>query len=85
MKTKPLIIFVSILAVISAVIFFTKDRPSSDGDPRVGNNLVDPQILRETTSLILQKGDRTVTLKMLDDEAHWIVSEYFDFPINLSK
>jgi hypothetical protein len=85
MKTKPLIIFVSILAVISAVIFFTKDRPSSDGDPRVGNNLVDPQILRETTSLILQKGDRTVTLKMLDDEAHWIVSEYFDFPINFQN
>ncbi len=85
MKTKSLIIFVGILSLISVVIFLTEDRPSTKGDPRVGQNLVDPQILRETSSLILHKGDRTVTLKMLDDDAHWIVSEYFDFPINFQN
>ncbi|MBL4576628.1 MAG: DUF4340 domain-containing protein [Opitutaceae bacterium] len=85
MKTKPLIIFVSILSLISAIIFFTQDRPFSGKDPREGKKLVDPLILRETTSLVLHKGDRTVTLQMLDDDAHWIVSEYFDFPINFQN
>ena len=86
MKIKPLSIFVLVLAVLTAITWFIK-RPSPPPglDSRTGQALITRDTLAEARSITLSDGDDKVTLVASEDGGNWLVSEYYDFPVDFSK
>jgi len=86
MKIKQLSILVLVLVVLSAVTWFIK-RPSPPPglDPRTGQALITRETLAAARSITLSDDGDAVTLTTSDDGGNWVVSEYYDFPVDFSK
>jgi len=86
MKIKQLSIFVVVLAVLSAITWLIK-RPSPPPglDPRTGQALITRDILAAARSITLSKDNQEVTLTATEEGGNWLVSDYYDFPVDFEK
>ena len=86
MKVKQLSILVLVLAVLSAITWYIK-RPSPPPglDPRTGQALITRETLAAARTITVSDGGNDVSLTTGDDTGNWLVSEYYDFPVDFEK
>jgi len=86
MKVKQLSVLVLVLAVLSAVTWFiNRPSPPPGLDPRTGRALITRDILAAARSITLSDDDNSVTLTTSEDGGDWLVSDYYDFPVDFGK
>ena len=85
MKLKALIVSVVLLAVLSALVYWTsRPEPPAPADPRVGKALVDPSVASSAAKLVLSDSGKTVILSR-DAAGLWIVESYYGLPVDFTK
>jgi hypothetical protein len=85
MKLKTLILTVAVLAVLSAIAYWTNRPPAAAAaDPRVGQPLADAAALSRATEVRLTDQGKTVRLVRQADGS-WRDASYFDLPADFSK
>jgi hypothetical protein len=86
MKIKTLSIFVLVLAVLSAITWFIKRPTPPPGlDSRTGQALITRDTLAAARSITLKDDGEEVTLTAGEDGGNWLVSDYYDFPVDFTK
>ena len=85
MKLRNLVISVSLLALLSAVVYLrNRPAPVRSNDPRVGRALLDPDVVSKASGLVVGEQGKKVELAKGADGA-WRVSNYYDFPADFEK
>ncbi|MDD2762358.1 MAG: DUF4340 domain-containing protein [Opitutaceae bacterium] len=85
MKLKTLALTVAILAILSAIAFLLQRPPAQTGqDPRVGQPILDAQVLNQATQVRLTDQGKTVQLTRQPDD-RWLVPSYYDLPADFAK
>ena len=85
MKLRTLVVYVVILAALSAVIFFLqRPAPPPAADTRVGQPLVNAATIEKATKLRIADQGKTVTVVRQADGT-WRVPGYYDFPADFTK
>jgi hypothetical protein len=86
MKIKSLSIFVFVLAVLSAITWFiNRPAPPPGLDSRTGQALITRDTLAAARSITLKDGGDEVTLTASENGGNWLVSDYYDFPVDFTK
>jgi hypothetical protein len=85
MKLKTLVLAVALLAVLSAIVFWSNRPPAPPpADPRVGQPLADAAALTAATQLRVSDQGKSVLLQRQPDGS-WRVASYFGLPADFSK
>ena len=88
MKIKTLIFSLLILAAVAAVGYWLSNRDTGKTEisSKVGEKLVDPELLTDITKIVLQSidDDKTVHIKK-DEKGTWILPDYYLLPVEFSK
>ena len=85
MKLKTLASAVAVLAVLSAVAWYLqRPPPPPAADPRVGQPVLDGQLLTRTARVRLTDQGKTVVLTKQPD-AKWRDTSYYDLPADFDK
>ncbi len=85
MKLKTIVIAVAILAVLSAIAFWSnRTPPPAATDPRVGQPLADAAAISRASRLRVSDQGKTAQLAKAPDGS-WRVPSYFDLPADFSK
>lgn len=87
MKLKTLSIVAAVLAVASIATWLFKHRDTSkEADPRVGATLLDADTVAKIARIHFKTGGKEITLINQDPAGStWVVSEYYDLPVDFSK
>lgn len=85
MKLKTLAITVTVLAVLSAVVFIARrPAPSKSADPRVNQPLTARTAIEQAAKIRLSEGGKTVEIVKQPD-GMWRVPSYYDMPADFNK
>ncbi|HTT56360.1 MAG TPA: DUF4340 domain-containing protein [Opitutaceae bacterium] len=85
MKLKTLASVVAVLAVLSAIAWYLRRPPPPPAvDPRVGQPVLDGQVLAAAASVRLTDQGKTVLLARQPD-GKWRDTSYYDLPVDFDK
>ena len=85
MKLKTLASVVAVLAVLSAIAWYLRRPPQPPpADPRVGQPVLDGQVLAAAASVRLTDQGKTVLLARQPD-GKWRDTSYYDLPVEFDK
>lgn len=85
MKLRTLLLVVTILAALSAAVFFTQRSPRpKSADIRLGEPLTTIAQIEEAVNLRVTDQNKTVTLARQPDGS-WSVTSFFDLPADFAK
>jgi hypothetical protein len=85
MKLRTLVVYVVVLAALSAVIYFLqRPTPPPAADSRVGQPLASGATIEKATKLRVSDQGKTVTVVRQADGT-WRVPSYYDFPADFTK
>ena len=86
MKLRLLIIVAAILAVLTTVGYYIRNKSltTPEDDPLVGTQLVDQDVLADVTRIEITKEDSTAILE-LDENNVWVVRSLYDMPADFGK
>lgn len=85
MKLKTLIVTVSVLAVLAVIAFIARrPTPPPSADPRIGQRLVDPELVPKAAKVRITDAGKSVVLHRGSDGT-WRVASYHDFPADFQK
>ncbi len=85
MKLRTLIVYVVILAALSALVYvLQRPAPPPSADTRIGQALVAPGLIEKAAKLRISDQGKSVTVVKQPDGT-WRVPSYFDLPADFSK
>jgi hypothetical protein len=85
MKLKTLFILVIVLGLISLAAYYaSKDTENQTPDSLVDHPVLNRSVLEKVSQVTIKDQGKSVSLKLKDNNI-WIVSDYFNFPADMSK
>lgn len=87
MKIKPLLIAVSVLAILTGLAWWLTDGRRSGGEekPLVGKAILSPETLASAAKVELSRGEGGEKLVLFKQGGHWVLPAYYGIPADFER